>query len=77
MRLPDVSEVGLQIKEQPVKFAFHHKYMLSVCFMYTLKKVEESCIFNFLNLATLIRWAFLSRGKILGGAWAANGKCRE
>lgn len=39
--------------------------------------MEESCIFNFLNLATLIRWAFLSRGKILGGAWAANGKCRE
>lgn len=33
-------------------------YVSGVC-----KKVEESCIFNFLNLAALIKWAFLSRGK--------------
>ena len=70
MRLPDVSEVGLQIKEQPVKFAFHNKYMLISCIL--KKKVGESCIFNFLNLAALIRWAFLFRGKILGEQWAAN-----
>lgn len=51
--------------------------------MYTYTKKKKKKVvgvlyfFYLLNLATLIKWTFLSRGKTLGRAQAVDGKGRE
>lgn len=50
-------------------------------YTYTKKKKKKfvGVLYSFylLNLATLIKWTFLSRGKTLGRAQAVDGKGRE